>query len=88
MCRVRRRWAQDLAESYGYIVRFEGLGGGALDEVVPYGKWQGAGPQTQVAIFERLEHHSEHQAQVQKAAAHSQQSCGGVTVFWSSKRAM
>eukprot|EP00966_Prymnesium_polylepis_P040312 935553-Prymnesium_polylepis.1 len=46
-------WANGLADAHGYTVHFEGIGGGPVDEVVPYGEWRGAGPQTQVAIFER-----------------------------------
>ena len=47
-------WATGLAETFGYRVEFYGVGGGALDEVVPYGMWRGAGPQTQACVFERM----------------------------------
>ena len=48
-----RTWAEGLAKQFGYTATFDGIGGGAFDEKVPYGVWRGPGPQTQVAIFER-----------------------------------
>jgi SAM-dependent methyltransferase len=50
-----RAWANALASRFHYSVTFCGLGGGSMDEVVPYGEWRGPGPQTQAAVFERLE---------------------------------
>ena len=48
-----RAWAEGVAQQYGYVVTFDGVGGGPFDEVVPYGEWRGGGPQTQAAVFER-----------------------------------
>jgi len=48
-----KAWANGVAAAHGYTVAFDGIGGGPMDEVVPYGEWRGAGPQTQVAIFQR-----------------------------------
>ncbi len=48
-------WASRLAAAHGYTVSFGGVGGGAFDEKVPHGEWRGAGPQTQLAIFERAD---------------------------------
>ena len=49
-----RSWAEGLAAQFGYTARFVGIGGGPFDEVVPYGVWRGAGPQTQAVVFERV----------------------------------
>ena len=48
-----KAWAEGLARQYGYTVTFHGVGGGPFDEKVAYGIWQGPGPQTQVAVFEK-----------------------------------
>ena len=48
-----KAWAEGLAHQYGYEVTFRGVGGGPFDEKVAYGIWQGPGPQTQVAVFEK-----------------------------------
>ena len=49
-----REWAYKLAKQHGYSVRFDGVGGGDLDEVRrPGEQWHGPGPSSQVAIFER-----------------------------------
>jgi hypothetical protein len=48
-----KRWSTAIGAAHGYEVRIEGIGGGALDEYPPHGEWRGAGPITQVAIFER-----------------------------------
>lgn len=47
-----RTWAEGLAQAYGYTATFHGIGGGPLDEVVPYGEWRGGGPMTQAVVFE------------------------------------
>lgn len=58
-------WARGLAATFGYTVRFLGIGGGPMDDILrPFpcpwpakpraGDWYGPGPQTQVAIFERI----------------------------------
>ena len=49
-----RQWAEPLAARFGYSVRFDGVGGGPLDEPAVHGVWYGPGPITQIAIFERL----------------------------------
>jgi SAM-dependent methyltransferase len=48
-----RRWATAIGLDHGYHVRMEGIGGGPMDEHPPPDEWRGAGPITQVAIFER-----------------------------------
>lgn len=48
-----RLWATAIGKDYGYDVRMDGIGGGPMDEYPPPGEWRGAGPITQVAIFER-----------------------------------
>jgi SAM-dependent methyltransferase len=49
-----REWAHALCSQHPqYTVSFRGVGGGSMDETVPYGVWRGPGPQTQVAIFTR-----------------------------------
>ena len=50
-----RAWAEALAETYHYTARFDGIGGGPMDEVVPYGVWRGGGPQTQAVLFTKRE---------------------------------
>lgn len=49
-----RQWAEPLAAQFGYTVRFDGVGGGPLDEPAVHGVWHGPGPITQIAIFERV----------------------------------
>ena len=49
-----RQWAVPLAAQHGYAVRFDGVGGGPLDEPAVHGVWHGPGPITQIAIFERV----------------------------------
>ena len=48
-----RVWAEGLASAYGYDVSLHGIGGGPLDEKVPYGEWKGPGPLCQAAVFKR-----------------------------------
>eukprot|EP00965_Chrysotila_dentata_P211003 6186225-Pleurochrysis_carterae.AAC.1 len=45
-------WAGGLADTYGYSVRYLGIGGGPMDEENNADVWHGPGPQTQVAVFE------------------------------------
>ena len=69
-----REWANRVAADFGYTVTFYGVGGGPLDEVVPYGEWRGGGPQTQVAEFER--------AQAAGAPMKRKPAVQGQQVFW------
>ena len=49
-----RDWADDLGSKFGYSVRYDGVGGGPLDE--PYDKdntFHGPGPSALVCVFER-----------------------------------
>jgi len=49
-----RDWADDLGSKFGYSVRYDGVGGGPLDEPYDMGnKFHGPGPSTLVCVFER-----------------------------------
>ncbi len=49
-----REWAEDLGSKHGYTVRYDGVGGGPLDEpYLPTNCFHGPGPSALVCIFER-----------------------------------
>ena len=77
-----RDWALALGHEYGYAVELHGIGGGPLDEVVPYGVWRGPGPQTQAAVFVRTEPRPE-----RLQSAESSLPTGSMELIWSSQEA-
>ena len=81
-----KTWAEELAGTFGYDVRFDGVCGGPFDEVRKAADvFHGPGPMSQVAIFTRQATAS---GAAQEAARHAHALGGGgaVRVVWDSPR--
>ena len=81
-----RKWAAELAAQHGYDVRFDGIGGGAMDEERdPTNPCHGPGPSSQVAIFQRQAVAEPAAAALRSAVQQPQSSPCPLKLVWSSE---